>query len=68
MQEYGMRRHSRTQRMPLEYFEAEEKKCLRPAPTEPYDIPLWCDPKVHKDRHVQVAKALYSAPRYFGRT
>jgi transposase len=65
VQEYGMRRHSRTQRLPLEHFEAEEKGSLKPPPSEPYDIPLWCDPKVHKDQHVQVAKALYSVPRYF---
>ena len=63
--EYGMRPHSRTLRCPLEYFEAEEKGCLLPAPTEPYDIPLWCDPKLARDQHAQVAKALYSAPRYF---
>jgi transposase len=63
--EYGMRPHSRTLRCPLEYFEAEERGCLLPAPIEPYDIPLWCDPKLARDQHAQVAKALYSVPRYF---
>lgn len=63
--EYGMRRHSTTQRMPKEHFEAVEATELLPAPTEPYDVPLWCDPKVHRDRHAQVAKALYSLPRDF---
>ena len=29
---------------------------------EPYDVPLWCDPKVHRDQHAQVDKALYSLP------
>ena len=62
LEEYGMRRHTRTQRLPREAFEAEEKACLLPAPTEPYDIPLWCDPKVAPDQHAQVAKALYSLP------
>lgn len=63
--EYGMRRHTRTQRMPLEHFEAEEKAALRPAPTERYEIPVWSDPKVGRDQRTQVAKALYSLPLYF---
>jgi transposase len=66
--EYGLRRHTRTQRLPLEHFEAEEKPCLRPAPTAPYDPPLWCEPKVGRDQLAQVAKALYSLPtEYVGR-
>lgn len=60
--EYGMRRHSTTGRMPKEHFEAAEAPALLPAPTRPYDVPLWCDPKVHRDHHAQVAKALYSLP------
>jgi hypothetical protein len=27
-----------------------------------FDIPTWAHPKVAPDRHVQVAKALYSVP------
>lgn len=61
-EEYGMRRHSTTQRLPLEQFEAEEKPVLRPAPSEPYDVPAWSEPKVARDQHAQVAKALYSLP------
>jgi len=64
-EEYGMRRHGTTQRLPLEHFGAEEKSRLSPAPEAPYDIPLWCEPKVHRDQHAQVAKALYSLPRRF---
>jgi hypothetical protein len=41
-----MRRHTRTQRLPREHFEAEERAALLPPPAAPYDIPLWCDPKV----------------------
>lgn len=63
--EYGMRRHTRTQRLPLEHFEAEEKPRLLPMPTEPYDPPLWCTPKVGRDHLAQVAKALYSLPTVF---
>ena len=67
--EYGMRRHTRTQRMPREHFDAEEKAALLPPPTEPYDVPIWCDPKVARDQHAQVAKALYSLPtRLVGKT
>ncbi len=67
--DYGMRRHSSTRRLPLEHFEAEEKARLLPAPTGPYEVPLWCDPKVARDQHAQVARSLYSLPRqYLGRT
>lgn len=61
-QEYGMRRHTRTQRLPLEHFEDEEKAALLPAPTSTYDVPKCSDPKVGRDQHVQVLKALYSVP------
>lgn len=68
-EDYGLRRHSRTQRAPREYFETEEQALLRPCPTSAYEIPLWSEPKVARDQHVQVAKALYSVPRHFvGRT
>jgi len=64
-----MRRHTRTQRMPREYFEVVERPALILLPTEPYDIPFWSEPKVARDCHAQVAKALYSLPhRYIGRT
>lgn len=67
--DYGLRRHSRTRRAPREHFETEEQPLLLPPPATPYDIPLWSEPKVARDQHVQVAKALYSLPRHFvGRT
>lgn len=61
-EEYGWRPHSRTQRRPREHFEAEEQAALLPAPTTPYDIPLWSEPKVARDQLASVAKALYSVP------
>jgi len=65
----GRRRHSRTQRFPREHFETEEQPVLRLRPAAPYDIPSWSEPKVARDQHAQVAKALYSLPRqYVGRT
>jgi transposase len=58
----GMRIHRTTQRRPAEVFRAEEAPALLPAPTVRYDVPIWCEPKVHPDHHVEVAKALYSVP------
>ena len=60
-----MRRHSTTQRLPREHFEAVELPALLPAPKEPYDIPSWSEPKVGPDQHAQVARALYSLPRHY---
>jgi len=62
-EEYGMRRHTTTQRLPREHFDAVEKTALKPAPSASYDVPLWADPKVAPDQHAQVARALYSLPR-----
>jgi transposase len=68
-EDYGLRRHRRTLRPPREHFEAVEQPALRPAPTTPYDIPLWCEPKVARDQHAQVAHGLYSLPtEYVGHT
>jgi transposase len=67
-EEAGMRRHSRTQRRPREHFEAVEAQALRPAPTAPYDVPLWATPKVARDQLAQIARALYSLPtRWVGK-
>jgi transposase len=64
----GGRIHGTTRRVPREVFANEEQGFLLPAPTEPFDVPRWSEPKVHPDHHVQVARALYSVPtRYIGR-
>ena len=69
LEEYGLHRHTRTQRLPREHFETEERACLLPAPAEPYEVPIWASPKVGRDQHAQVAKALYSVPTiYVGKT
>ena len=62
LNDYGLRRHSRTQRRPLEHFQTEEQPRLLSAPTTPYDTPLWSEPKVGRDQLAAVAKALYSIP------
>lgn len=68
-EEAGMRRHARTQRRPREHFETVELCELLPVPVSAYDVPLWASPKVARDQHAQVARALYSLPtRYVGKT
>jgi transposase len=65
LNDYGLRRHTRTQRRPLEHFQAEEQGVLLPAPTTPYDIPLWAEPKVGRDQLATVDKAVYSIPHAY---
>ncbi|WP_207082371.1 IS21 family transposase [Nocardioides sp. S5] len=66
-QRAGMRIHGTTQARPAEAFAELEASCLLPAP-EPYDVPVFKRVKVHRDFHVEVAKALYSVPEpYLGR-
>jgi hypothetical protein len=60
-----MTRHRTTRRLPREHFEAVERAHLHPEPSEEYDVPLWCKPKVHRDQHAQVAASLYSLPPQF---
>jgi len=61
----GMRVHGTTQRRPLEVFEQEEKPRLRACPERLYEVPLYAEPKVHRDYHIEVARALYSVPERF---
>ena len=58
----GMRIHGTTRMRPAEVFSAEEAPALGPAPDAGFDTPSWTQPKVAPDRHVQIAKALYSVP------
>jgi transposase len=58
----GQRVHGTTQRRPAEVFAAEEAPRLLPVPAMPYDLPIYAQPKVARDHHVEVAKALYSVP------
>jgi hypothetical protein len=58
----GMRVHGTTRLHPAEVFATDEQPQLKPAPDGVFDIPIWTHPKVAPDRHVQVAKALYSVP------
>ena len=60
-QRAGMRIHGTTQRRPIEMFAELEAGCLLPL-AQPYDTPVFTRVKVHRDYHVEVAKALYSVP------
>ena len=51
----GMRIHGTTRCRPTEAFVANEQGLLLPAPTAPYDVPVFSTPKVHRDHHVEVA-------------
>jgi hypothetical protein len=57
-----MRVHGTTQLRPAEHFRLEEQPVLAAAPTAPYDVPVYATAKVHRDHHIEVAKALYSIP------
>jgi transposase len=56
----GLRIHGTTQCRPLESFRVEEQALLLALPCAPFDTPVWSDAKVHRDCHVEVARALYS--------
>jgi hypothetical protein len=61
----GARIHGTTQLRPIEVFRCEELPLLLPLPGTSFDTPVWSDPKVHRDLHVEVDRALYSVPRRF---
>ncbi len=60
----GMRIHGTTQCRPLEEFRVQELPLLGSVPDAAFDVPKWSEPKVHRDFHVEVDKALYSAPHH----
>lgn len=64
-EDYGAREHRTTRRAPREHFLAVEKGALLPAPTEVYDIPHWCEPRVCSRQLALVLGALYSVPGRF---
>ena len=58
----GLRIHGTTAARPLELFTEKEAAQLLPAPAGVYDVPVFCTPKVGRDLHIEVARALYSVP------
>jgi transposase len=58
----GLRIHGTIQCRPAELFALEEQPRLLPAPTNLYDVPIYATAKVHRDHHIEVARAIYSIP------
>jgi transposase len=58
----GLRIHGTTACRPAEHFATVEAPVLSPVPSGVYDLPHYATPKVHRDHHIEVAKALYSVP------
>jgi transposase len=58
----GMRVHGTTQCRPVEHFHLEEQALLLPVPVERYDVPIYATCRVHRDHHIEIARALYSIP------
>lgn len=58
----GKRVHGTHACRPVELFDLEEKPRLLPAPAGRYDLPIYAAAKVHRDHHIEVARALYSIP------
>jgi len=64
----GMRIHGTTRKRPLEVFEGLERGALRPLPPAAFDMGVWKSVRLHRDCHVVVDGAYYSAPhRLIGR-
>ena len=61
----AQRRHGTTGRVPLELFENEERKALLALPSKRWEPVVWKKAKLHRDSHIQVDGAFYSAPWRF---
>jgi transposase len=63
----GVRKHGTTSESPLRLFHETEKACLRPLPTQPFQLMDIHLVKVHPDCHVVISGSFYSVPfRYVG--
>lgn len=63
-----LRVHGTTKRRPIEVFEALERQALLPLPATRWERVIWKQVRVHRDSHVQLDGAFYSAPwRFLGR-
>jgi transposase len=60
----GMRIHGTIQARPAQVFAGHEAGVLLPL-SLPYDVPVFTKVKVHRDFHVEVGRALYSAPKEY---
>jgi len=60
----GMRIHGTIQARPAEVFAGQEAGVLLPL-SLPYDVPVFATVKVHRDFHIEIGRALYSAPKEY---
>jgi transposase len=60
----GMRIHGTIAARPAEVFAEHEAGVLLPL-SLPYDVPVFTRVKVHRDFHVEIGRALYSAPKEY---
>jgi transposase len=60
----GTRIHGTIAARPAEVFAGHEAGALLPL-SLPYDVPVLAKVKVHRDFHVEVGRALYSAPKEY---
>jgi len=60
----GARIHGTIQARPAQVFAEHEAGVLLPL-SLPYDVPVFTKVKVHRDFHVEVGRALYSAPKEY---
>ena len=67
-EEAGLRTHGTTREQPLCRFFETEQIALLPLPHEPFELVDVRQAKVHRDCHIEVARAYYSVPfKYIGR-
>src|SRR5690348_4566918 len=59
-----MRIHGTIAARPAEVFAEQEARALLPL-SLPYDMPVFAKVKVHRDFHVEIGRALYSAPKEY---
>ena len=60
----GMRIHGTIAARPAEVFAEREAGVLLPL-SLPYDVPVLAKVKVHRDFHIEIGRALYSAPKEY---
>jgi len=61
----GTRIHGTIAARPAEVFAEREAAALLPLPETRYDVPVFARVKVHRDFHVELGRALYSAPKEY---
>ena len=61
----GQRRHGTTGQIPLQVFEQQERQALLDLPRKRWEPVIWRKARLHRDSHIQIDGAFYSAPWRF---